>query len=266
MIQLVFHFFENLQEVLLEYPGVFMMDSSIRFISGHLDQVITDLLETGGVLGFSLAGHSNFATTHHQMYEYLPTDIHGMQVSDQMESGSVFYFRTRKVCEDILHWLLLCALEKSCIAPTRNRGCLPTNHRTEYADCHRFDQSALNIVLANEYGFDHEHYVSKEQIIKVKRYSWGEEEITVCRNGGKEKVQTELLFPGRVHDWYIAHIDRKFCIFASNSCNDCYVEYKYLSVTNFCLVFYALLYLKHVYNSIFILWVYFDKLGKKQSC
>ncbi len=58
----------------------------------------------------------------------------------------------------VLHWWYLCALEKKCIAPPGHRyGCAPVRmlrcmeNKTAvcWSGCHRYDQSAINIIYNN---------------------------------------------------------------------------------------------------------------------
>jgi len=53
----------------------------------------------------------------------------------------------------VIGWWFLCAVDPACIAPTRDLYCQFAG-RDVYGRCHRYDQSALNILLANY--FDHQ--------------------------------------------------------------------------------------------------------------
>jgi hypothetical protein len=52
----------------------------------------------------------------------------------------------------VVRWWFLCALTERCIASSRQLGCNfahdPLRH-WKYGNCHRFDQSALGVLLAN---------------------------------------------------------------------------------------------------------------------
>ena len=54
--------------------------------------------------------------------------------------------------------LVDCALNEDCIAPFGSQisGCnVSVINDGSYAGCHRYDQSALNLILAREFGLDH---------------------------------------------------------------------------------------------------------------
>ena len=57
-----------------KHPAVVWMDSSIRFINtGNFSHIKSQMLQTGGVLGMLRVGHSIFAATHPQLYEFFPS-------------------------------------------------------------------------------------------------------------------------------------------------------------------------------------------------
>ena len=103
--------------------------------------------------------------------------------------------------ENVLRWWFLCALERRCIAPTLNRGCRFRGPRT-HADCHRFDQSAINILLANYLADDHQAYmyyaaVRGGAVLTVMRGSSHRELISVCRSVVQVKARDYFLVADR---------------------------------------------------------------------
>jgi len=88
--------------------------------------------------------------------------------------------------ENVIKWWYLCALERTCIAPILNRACIFHGPHT-YGKCHRFDQSAVNILLANYFADDHPAYMFYAAlrggaVLEVKRGSQHREEVSVCRS------------------------------------------------------------------------------------
>ncbi len=143
--------FVNLQLTLKSHPGVFWVDTSIKLTNWtHSGITLKALKASHGALLLSSTGHSTYAATHPQMYKYLATDINNMKKEEQRESGAMMIFRTKTLYEEVLSWWAFCALVEDCIAPIPERACRFTDDTyNEWAGCHRFDQSAINILLSN---------------------------------------------------------------------------------------------------------------------
>ena len=156
-------------------------DSSIRFLSGNLSEAFTFVRKSGGAMLFNYCGHNTFSVTHEDMYKYLPTDLKEMQTILQYEANMILLYRTRLVYDEVIKWWILCALKENCIAPVEDVGCTFTAP-DRYAGCHRFDQSAINILLANLYHFDYKQYAHNIAGLEVvKRFSGNKEKAKYCK-------------------------------------------------------------------------------------
>uniref|UniRef100_A0A914P674 Uncharacterized protein n=1 Tax=Panagrolaimus davidi TaxID=227884 RepID=A0A914P674_9BILA len=73
-----------------------------------------------------------------------------MAKRNQMFGATLYTVTKSKKSEAIIAKLVKCALEEGCMAPLVSfLFCIPSKlEKGEYADCHRFDQSALAILLA----------------------------------------------------------------------------------------------------------------------
>jgi len=86
---------------------------------------------------------------------------------------------------NVFRWWFLCALDQDCIAPTTDVRCQFVG-RDQFGDCHRYDQSALNILLANYFIADPLSYVARPSagpLLTVERRSRGKERLAVCDAG-----------------------------------------------------------------------------------
>ncbi|KAK6029455.1 hypothetical protein OSTOST_04434, partial [Ostertagia ostertagi] len=95
-------------------------------------------------------------------YVYIPTlfPLLTRRTSVNHDAGFVFVVRTKDAI-NILKWYVLCALEKDCMAPPRAQlKCTFKDPFTHYAGCHRYDQSVINLLLANSFGYNSKNYVS----------------------------------------------------------------------------------------------------------
>ena len=83
--------------------------------------------------------------------------------------------------DHVIRWWFLCALEQACIAPTTDLLC-KFHGKSEYGHCHRYDQSALNILLANYFNNNCMAYLASSSVLTVERGSENKEEVLVCRS------------------------------------------------------------------------------------
>jgi hypothetical protein len=164
-------------EMLIEYSGVWWMDSSARLRTNDFSSLYKDIIKSQGVKTLASTVHSNFAVIHQSMYSYLPTSTEKMISTTQREASVIISYRTQAVIENFIRWWVLCALEKSCMAPTDKVICYNVGRpRNVYLDCHRYDQAALNILLLNFFGFDDSiFYYSASTVVHIaKRILSGE--------------------------------------------------------------------------------------------
>ena len=162
-----------LQEVLRDYTGILWLDSSAELHNSTFGPIFQILQKTGGALCLTSTGHSTFAVTHPEMYEYLSIHLGAAKREEQREANSLFLYRTKSIFDRVIKWWVLCALEKSCIASNHNpsRRCRFKYDRfNHFVGCHRFDQSALNILLLNHFNFECRKYFTEHRILKIKRY------------------------------------------------------------------------------------------------
>ncbi|CAD6190893.1 unnamed protein product [Caenorhabditis auriculariae] len=128
------------------------------------DQNVRECRKSAYLLhGFS--GHGIYPATNPGVYKWIPTNMAELRKGSagMYDAGFVFAVWTRETIENILLWYVLCALQERCMAPRgATLGCSFKNDRyAEYADCHRYDQSVVNLLAANSYQYERRNYVSE---------------------------------------------------------------------------------------------------------
>ena len=152
-----------IQEVLAEFDGVMWFDTSVKF--GRNGTHILERMarfKTGILFYVGTTGHSILAATSPGMLKYFPLKKSDA-VKDMLYASAMIILNTPDVQKHIMKWASVCALKKECIAPpgSRNHCDRSVYRRNKYADCHRFDQSLVNILAAHFYNNEHEKYSLK---------------------------------------------------------------------------------------------------------
>ncbi|GMR62910.1 hypothetical protein PMAYCL1PPCAC_33105, partial [Pristionchus mayeri] len=139
-------------EIFSDFEYFWIADSSIRFINvipfmtDFYNNVTSGAIET--IVLRSPTSTSIFGTTHPRMYEYFPIDL-ALAKELEMLEGPYFIARS-EMAREVIKWNALCALTKDCMIPSGSRlSCWFYDDRfNKYANCHRFDQSSINIIIS----------------------------------------------------------------------------------------------------------------------
>ena len=188
VLLLYFHFI--LKAVLEEYPVIFWMDASIRFINNNLLNLTRALRSSMGLMLFSNSGISNFQVTHSELYQFIPTDNEKMKSTSQYAAGCLLLANTKPVYENILKWLYACSSDKACTDfPGARLACHYKGGRSVWAKCHRYDQSMINILLLNWHRFNVTRFTGANTFFRIHR---GPENvrITTCKVRGPRYIET----------------------------------------------------------------------------
>uniref|UniRef100_A0A9J2P741 Nucleotide-diphospho-sugar transferase domain-containing protein n=1 Tax=Ascaris lumbricoides TaxID=6252 RepID=A0A9J2P741_ASCLU len=117
----------------------------------------------------SFTGHGIFAATHPgcliQTYRFFPTNFEEIkkQKAKMYEAGLIFAVYTADTVANILRWYVACALEEGCMGSrTPLSYCnFNTDRFAVFANCHRYDQSVVNLLIANAFFYDRHYYTSE---------------------------------------------------------------------------------------------------------
>ena len=166
--------------IALEYPDsvIFYGDASVRMISCNISSVLNHLRKFP-IFSGAPNHFKAIAFTHDGMINYLkfPKERKDMAAVPTIQSGCYLLLVNNETRHKIVDPWEDCSLHKECIAPN---GCktwpchFTTEHDGHYVGCHRYDQSALNLILAREYGLDYfsravDRNISK-LVFKIERH------------------------------------------------------------------------------------------------
>ena len=112
-------------------------------------------VQNNGITLTRFTRHSTFAVTHPAMYNFIASKEHIIKKEIQLETSLIALVNTKELFSEILQWWIRCSMTRNCIAPFGSTDrCRFTNALTSYADCHLYDQSALNLLLLHHFNKD----------------------------------------------------------------------------------------------------------------
>uniref|UniRef100_A0A1I7Z9T2 Tudor domain-containing protein n=1 Tax=Steinernema glaseri TaxID=37863 RepID=A0A1I7Z9T2_9BILA len=166
-------------QMLMESPLVFWVDSSVRFHNDPKQSIWTVIdfakrPESLNVVQLCDTGHKIFPVTMKEMFMRFSYPEEQTKKLNMCAGGVILWIRSPKTI-NILKEMVVCSLEKECMAPKGARlHCDSTVIKmgNKFAGCHRFDQSALSVVLSKEANFDLSRYAYTEgelTFLKVER-------------------------------------------------------------------------------------------------
>ena len=143
------------KEMSEEFELFFYCDSSVRFknpISHLLPLLLRFPLVPGSMIPDLIVGR-----THDGMLKYLHMNMTRSElarVKPSIQAGVYMMWVTPLIKEKLLVPWIDCGMHKDCISPegATLRGCHRRNQNGSYIGCHRYDQSAMNMILIREFG------------------------------------------------------------------------------------------------------------------
>ena len=148
-----------IKEVASEYEVLFYGDSSVRVVGpSFADKVFPFLLKFPFVAG-SVTSMPIVSLTHDGMLQYLNLSLSRKQMDQfgHLEAGCWVMWANSLMRTKFLNYWVDCALHQKCIAPigSKRSPCDVGKYikgAGVYIGCHRYDQSALAMILIREFG------------------------------------------------------------------------------------------------------------------
>ena len=164
-----------IQETLAEFEAIMWMDASVILLETYLPAIDQMVKENSGFLFFNNHGTNRvISAAHPKMLDYLPVVRSSeIRTNHMQQANGMIIFNTLQVQRDIMKWGVLCALCKNCIAPSDASLWCPKELRGKdyFIDCHRYDQTMFNVLVANANNFQEKKYTFYgEHFSRLERY------------------------------------------------------------------------------------------------
>ena len=138
-----------------EFELIFYGDASIRF-KHHISHLLP-LLSRFPFIPGSMISDLIVGRTHDGMLKYLHMNMTRSElarVKPSLQAGVYMMWVTPLIKEKFLVPWIDCGMHKDCISPEGATvgGCHKRDPTGKYIGCHRYDQSAMNMILLREFG------------------------------------------------------------------------------------------------------------------
>ena len=146
-----------IKEVSLQYDVIMYGDASMRMISCNIEEPLKHLTRFPFFSSSPNVHMMAIEYTHDGMIDYLHYPKDRRDIANMKENAATMWmvWVNKTMKEKFIEPWLDCALHVECIAPKGSKrwpcGHI-INHDGHYIGCHRYDQSALNLILAREFG------------------------------------------------------------------------------------------------------------------
>ncbi|XP_052221764.1 uncharacterized protein LOC127838212 [Dreissena polymorpha] len=144
-----------IQTALAEFGHIIWVNPNFRLGTQELAPLLHDSHERGIMAIGQTASYTTYSATHPKMLEFIPADKKKLSFHPHLEIRALIIHNTPEVHERVMKMFTACALEENCLAPPGSKWqCKFDFTGRKPADCHRYDESALNILLKNWFNFD----------------------------------------------------------------------------------------------------------------
>ena len=179
------------EEVSHESDVILYGDASLRVVSSDINAALQALLDFPFLGAAPYTGWTSISLTHDGTIDYLgyPPSRKNMSQWGQLQAGCWLMLLNSVMRERFLKNWVDCALHKECIAPKGAvvyfSQCRQDDLKYKdgrYIGCHRFDQAALNIILAREFGLGLYERLGKHKVPwLVNRKTTNDFELQICK-------------------------------------------------------------------------------------
>ncbi|XP_064642790.1 uncharacterized protein LOC135497054 [Lineus longissimus] len=158
-----------LQQALNDFGGIIWVDTSKEakyLITGDLKEILKKAQKVG-LVGWTVDEPTS-ALSHPKMFSYFKTKQDHYYFHRMISTETLVLFNTKMLHYDVMEPWVRCALIEECVRPTgaKNTAC---NYNRKplyrYSGCHRYEMSAMNIILGLVFNFDCGEYTTKIPIL-----------------------------------------------------------------------------------------------------
>lgn len=161
-----------IQTALAEFGHITWINPGFKVSSTVFSELVHKSEDPGVLIIGQSADYSTFAVTNPGMYKYLAVNRADLYKFPHIEIKAIIIHNTEDIMNHFMKILTACAVEERCLTPFgASSDCTFDVTGREYAHCHRFDESAVNIILKNWLGHKPVSYMVKSTFLQpINKY------------------------------------------------------------------------------------------------
>lgn len=161
-----------IQTALAEFGHITWINPGLKVSSTVFSELVHKSEDPGVLIIGQSADYSTFAVTNPGMYKYLAVDRTDLFKFPHIEIKAMIIHNNDDVMNHFMKILTACAVDERCLSPFgASSDCTFDVTGREYANCHRFDESAVNIILKNWLGHKPSSYMVKSTFLQpINKY------------------------------------------------------------------------------------------------
>lgn len=154
-----------------------------------------DYIEHSRRYGVTIVGrklqYSPYVVTHPEMYYFFPVDTRKLQRINMFEVNMMIMHNSQPVRHNLMRHLVACTLEEYCISPPGsqmvcNQQMYPGSKK--YANCHRYDLSAMNILLDKWFEYNPDLFLVRDIVTAHYDGKDVSKKVKVCSQQKREEI------------------------------------------------------------------------------
>ncbi|KAK3104696.1 hypothetical protein FSP39_007971 [Pinctada imbricata] len=157
-----------IQETLNDYGSVIWAEPSEYFIHGHVTQLLKQAQKVG-IVGWTIKDPVS-SITYDKMFKFFKVNVEEYYFLESVKTSHLILYNTEKLHKDVMLPWVRCALIENCISPVGCQNSVCDYNRKPlyiYAGCHKYDMSALNVILGKVFDYMHDSYKASEQLFGI---------------------------------------------------------------------------------------------------
>ena len=173
-----------------EFGACAWMDANVSLRKSMMSSLKNDIYKHKRPYVYTIyaSGIPSMQVTHPDMFSFFPSNMSFFQGREngQMQSGGEIIFNTKELKHGVMKYALACALTPKCMHSDEvmnakpslfSKKCEDYSTRLEkfharFYNCHRFDQSLMDILIRNYHGNDKEKWYMDPEVFICNREFW----------------------------------------------------------------------------------------------